>query len=372
MLQPKKIYFYIAKNFLTKFALVVISVSTIVFIINLLDVISRVKDSQISWSQIMMFSAMQIPGFLENISDFLIALSAIITLFTMSLGSEITIIRASGMSLWQILLPIILSTFLLGVFIVGVFNPISIIANKKFNAVERQFSVEDKETDSLAPKNGIWLRQQNMANTDEEIIIHAKNINRQNLNLKEVNVWFFDNGKKFYRRIDADSMQLSNDSWRLNNVVINDKDNINSHQKESTIATDLKAEFISKKILNNFEDAELFSIYDLPGLINDLKQSGFSPQKFIVYYHSLLSKPFLFVAMVLIATFFAINNIRNKNNILRFVAGVMVALVLHIGLIIVGAIGASGLIPEFLSTWISSLILLSLGILLIFAKETIV
>jgi lipopolysaccharide export system permease protein len=156
----------------------------------------------------------------------------------------------------------------------------------------------------------------------------------------------------------------------LENAIINDKDNLNKNILNLEIKTNLKADFISKKILNNFEDARLFSLYDLPDLINNLKDSGFPPRKFIVQYYSILVRPFLFAAMALIAAFFSVNNVRSQNNITWFMLGVIFGLVSYIALIIIRAFGASGLIPVFLSTWMTAIILLAISMLLIFKKET--
>ena len=159
--------------------------------------------------------------------------------------------------------------------------------------------------------------------------------------------------------------------WHLHRAVINDNKNINQRVETLKIATNLKAEFIIKKVLNNFENVRLFSVYDLPVLIKDLKGSGFSPRKFVVYYNSLLSKPFVFIAMVLLAAFFSINNTRSRHNILSFVSGIAVGLVVYISFIIINALGSSGLIPSFLATWIVAIILMTISMLLIFKKEAI-
>ena len=122
-------------------------------------------------------------------------------------------------------------------------------------------------------------------------------------------------------------------------MVINNSENINKNLNEFKVLTNLKSRFIAQKIINNFEDTKLFSIFDLPKLIGDLEQSGFSSRKFRVYYYSLLNKPSIFVATVLIATFFGINNVRNKNAILYIIAGITFGLVLYIGLSIINAFG---------------------------------
>jgi lipopolysaccharide export system permease protein len=189
--------------------------------------------------------------------------------------------------------------------------------------------------------------------------------------MNNVSLWFFDKDDKFYKRIDAKNMILSEGRWELTSAIINDDNNINKVQNNLKISTNLEAQFITKKIINNFENVRLFSVYSLPSLIDNLQDSGFSPRKFLVYYHSLLVKPFLFVAMSLMAAFFAINNVRSRNNSIIFVTGIAVGLVFYVSLVIVGALGSSGLIPIFLATWMTAIILMIISILLIFRKEII-
>ena len=364
-----KINLYIIKKFLTNFGLVLFSVSLLIAMINVFELLDRVSGKQISFGNIVLLDILQVPSFIEDISIFLIMISSMITLFALSIRSEITVMRASGMSFWQILLPIAIGAFLLGIFFVLVFNPISITASKKLNKMEQKL-IDKEEANLLSPTHGVWLKQENILNSDEDIIIKAEKIYRKKLQMNNVHLWFFDKNYKFYKKIDAKTMFLKDGSWYLRNVIINDDHNINQPKDQLEIATNLKAEFITKKILNNFDNVRLFSVYSLPSLINDLKDSGFSPRKFVVYYHSLLIKPFLFIAMALMAGFFAVNNVRSRNNIIIFVFGIAVGLVLYISFIIINALGSSGLIPTFLATWMMSIILVAISILLIFRKET--
>ncbi|MES2677080.1 MAG: LptF/LptG family permease [Pseudomonadota bacterium] len=365
-----KINLYIIKKFLINFTLVIVSVSLLIAMINIFELLDRIAGKQIGFWQIALLDILQVPSFIEDIAIFLIMISSMITLFSLSIRSEITVMRSSGLSFWQILYPIAAGAFLLGLFFVLIFNPISITASKKLNNMEQKL-IEKEEVNLLAPPNGIWLKQENVLNSNEDIIIRADKIYRKNLKMTNVNLWFFDKNHKFYKKIDAKNMFLEEGFWNLQNAVINDSRNINQPKDNIEIATNLKAEFITKKILNNFENVRLFSVYDLPNLINDLKDSGFSPRKFVVYYNSLLTKPFLFIAMALMAAFFAVNNVRSRNNIIIFVLGIAVGLVLYISFIIVNALGSSGLVPTFLATWMMVIILTAISILLIFRKEII-
>jgi lipopolysaccharide export system permease protein len=366
---PKKLYFYIGKNFLIKFINVVIATSLMIMVFNLFDVSGKVGGN-IKWSRSLQLAAFQIPGFLEDMSMFLVMLAAMITLSALSAKSEITIMRSAGLSLWQILQPLIICAFILGVFLVVFFGPFTILANKKYSQMEQKY-INLQGNDILEPPGGIWLRQKNVLKKNEEIIIRANKVYKKNLELTGVSLWFFNSDGGYYKKIDAKKMQLRDDYWELKDVVINDDFNVNRRLAALNILTYLQPQFIIQKIINNFDNVKLFSIFDLPKLIVNLEESGFSSRKFVIYYYSLLNKPFIFVSMVLIAAFFGINNFRNKNNILYISAGIMAGLVLYIGLEIINAFGASGLIPPFTATWLVSLILLTATILLVFKKENV-
>jgi lipopolysaccharide export system permease protein len=365
-----KINFYIAKKFLINFFLTFLSIALLICLINIFELLDRISGKEISLGQIILLDILQVPSFIEDIAVFLVMLSSMITLFSLSIRSEITIMRASGLSFWQILSPIALAAFLLGLFFVLIFNPISITASKKLDKMEREL-ISKTALNVLAPINGIWLKQKNSLNDDENIIIRAQSIYRENLQMKNVSLWFFDKDDKFYKRIDAENMILKDGIWGLENSIINDDNNINQIKNNLEIPTNLESQFITKKILNNFENVRLFSVYALPSLIGNLQDSGFSPRKFLVYYHSLLVKPFLFVGMSLMAAFFAINNVRSRNNSIIFVIGIAVGLIFYVSLVITGALGSSGLIPIFLATWMMAIILIIISILLIFRKEII-
>lgn len=346
----------------------VVSISLLIAAVNMFDLLGDISNKEVSFFQIILLDILQIPSFLGDIAICLIMLSTIITLFSLSIRSEITFMRASGISIFQITLPIAVAVFCVGIFYLLIFDPLSITANKKFNHMYKTL-IAGEGADLFSPSGGIWFKQSNLLQDDQEIVIRAKKIYRRNLRIQNVSLWFFDSNHRFYKRIDAESATLKNQHWYVKNVVLNDQNNINKRIVDLQIPTNLKADFITKKILNNFEDVRLFSIYELPNLIDDLKSSGFSPRKFITHYNLMLTKPFIFVAASLIATFFAINNVRGKNNILFFVLGVIVSLVIYILSIMISAFASSGIIPIVLSTWVITAMLLALGLLLIFKKE---
>jgi lipopolysaccharide export system permease protein len=400
----KMINLYIAKNFLIRFFQVFIGFSLLIFFINFIDALERAKNVHTPIYSSIAVAFLEIPDFLNDIAPSMVLIAAIISFFTLSSKSEISIIRISGFSLWQVLQPIAISAFLLGIFWITIFDSISVLALKKFNYIESKRSekalfIEEEKLkndpeklkklskksasnlklksekdyyETVEPENGIWIKQENLENLGEEIIIRAKKAYRKNSELIEVNFWFFDSNNSFYKKADASLAKLEDGKWILEDVIINENNDIlNKEIPEMTIKTDLTSDFVMNKIVNNFQNVKVFSLFELPNLIKDLSDSGFASTKFKVYFNSLLSRPFLFAAMTLIACFFGLNHIRNQNTILLLFLGIIIGLGFYITSSIINALGSSGLIPVFASTWIIVIICLAIGILLIYRKEHI-
>lgn len=361
---------YIAKNFLIRFLQISGGFSLLIFFINFLDALDKIKAANSPLSAAIAMAFFQIPDFLNDVAPSLVLIAAISSFFLLSSKSEITVIRMSGFSLWQILQPIAISAFVLGLIWTLIFDPISIHMRKKFNALESQY-VKNEMREVLELKHGIWLKQSNPENPSAEIIIQAKKVYQENLELDETTMWFFDEDGQFYKKIDAEKMLLRSDSWLLEKVVLNDKKVLNKKLDSITVPTNLEPDFVMQKVVNNFQNVKLFSFFELPKLIKDLHEAGFSSTKFKVYFQTLLSRPLLFLAMTLIACYFGLNHVRNNNTILMIFFGIIIGLGFYITTGIISALGSSGLIPVFASTWVIAIICLAIGTLLIYRKEHI-
>lgn len=362
---------YVAKNFLIKFLQITLSFSLLIFLVNFIEALEKVKANDGPGHIALTMAFLQIPDFLNDISPSLVLISAIISFFTLSSRSEISVIRMSGFSLWQVTLPITVSAFLIGIFWIMIFNPLSVLSLKTFHHIEGQY-VKNEMREIVEPSGGIWIKQNNLDKTNEEIIISAASAYKENLEFEKVIIWFFDAEGNFYKKIDSPKINLIEKAWLVSEPTLNEGTQIlNKKIKNITIATDLDDEFVAEKILNNFQNVKLFSIFQLPKLISDLKLAGFSSLKFRIYLHSLLSKPLLFPAMTLIACYFGLTHIRNNNSVVMIFFGIVIGLMLYIISSIVNALGSSGIIPVFVATWLVVIICLAVGILLIYQKERI-
>ena len=189
-----KIDAYLAKRFLLCFLQIIGAFSILIFFINFIDSLSEARSSNVSVIIAIEMAFLRIPVFLDDIVSSLILISAIITFTNLSSRSEITIMRIGGLSLWQVIKPISLIAFILGIFWILVFNPMSIDMIKASNDIERLY-INKESRDVFEPKNGIWFRQDNKENDGEEIIIQAKKVYKDKIELNRVKLLFFEIGR---------------------------------------------------------------------------------------------------------------------------------------------------------------------------------
>jgi lipopolysaccharide export system permease protein len=364
---PQKIDRYLIKVFLTKFYQILLGFSLLTFFINLLDVFEKSKDSGASVFIIVLIAALKIPDFISDVIISLVLISSTIAIFSLSSRNEITIIRSSGFSLWRVMLPFFICSFMLGILWITCFETTSIYLNKKLTYLEKKY-INNDTREYFSSEDGIWLKQTDKS-SDKEILIQAKKIYRENVELNEVTVWFFDENGKFYQKLDAKQMFLQKQNWVLRNVTLNDAKSINKQIEDLTIPATLDAEFVIQKIANDFQNPKLFSIFTLPKLIENMKTSGFDPTKFKIYFQSLICMPFLFSSMVLISCFFGLNHSRNKNSVLMLFLGITTGLVLYIFSAVIKVLGSSAIISIFSSTWMIVICYLSAGIILTYKKD---
>jgi lipopolysaccharide export system permease protein len=363
-----KINSYLAKSFLKNFLIVILGFSAMFFLINILDIFERIKDSEVSTILIFVLAVLKIPQSLTSIISSIVLISAILTFYQLSIRSELTIIRSCGYSIWKISMPVVFVAFILGIFWITIFNLIEIQSSKKFYQLENEY-IELEMRESTNPSAGVWFRQKNFLKEGGDVIIVARKIYQNSAELSDVSLWFFDSNDIFYKKIDAKKMFLKNRQWILQEASINDDKLINQNVDSLGVDTDLEEDFIRKKIINNFDSAQFFSIFELPKLIKELDSSGLNSNKFKIYFNAQINQILLFVAMVFFATYFGICNVRNRKSQIRVFVGIIFGLMVFITSSISFSLGSSGLISSFEATWLISLVYLAISILLIYQKE---
>lgn len=359
---------YVSKLFLSNFIKIFLGFFIIIFLVNLIDNLDNIGNNSTSFGTIFLVAVLKAPDFLNSISPSLIMFAALLTFFSLSSNSEVVIIRVAGFSMWHMVLPIAITAFFCGLFWILIYNSISISALKYGERIDT-IQTKNINRSFISPKNGIWIKQDNSEFEDGYVVIRSRLVYKDNIEMIDNTLWFFNDTNSFYKRLDNKSMILMDGYWHTTGSILNTNLSFNAKLGQNKIATNIEKEIFSEKFLNYLQDPRLFSIYRLPGAISDLTSLGLDPTKFKVQLNYLITLPILFVAVVVLASFFGINNFRDLSSSIKLTLGIAVGLFIYISLNFIKALGASKIIPIFLSTWVVVMMCLACSTILIYRKE---
>lgn len=377
---------YLVKKFLIKFSQIFSAFLLLGFVINLTESTKKYQDLSLNFLDFLFLSMLKTPKFVDDISLPIILLATMALFINLSARSEITAMRNIGLSFFGILKPIIITSIIISIAWITLFYSLVVKSNNLLNTTELRI-LNRKDDNGVKDSNfkdkAIWLKQSNQEFENGEIIIRISKIannlvdndaiNGSNIyNFSQLSLWFFDNNATFYKKIDAKFAKFDNNSWHLNNIVINDSNLINKQFDKITINSNLTIDFIDKTIKNSLQEVSFFDLFTLPKIIKQIENSGFSSLKFKAKYHHLLTRPLLFVAMVIMAMFFAGNHYRSPRNAIKIFCGILSGLCFYIIDILFLSLSSFKIVSIFAGTWVVAVICFTMAILLTFYKEKII
>ena len=158
MVTNKLVLRYLLKENLFSF-LLVFSFSCILFIsIDLIELIRRSSTKEIQISILIKMAFLHIPSLFPIILPTVFLLSSMHTYMKLNKNNELVVLRASGYSIWFLILPAVFNALLISILYVFVFNPIFAYMNIKFKNYESNFFKGSYGLFSIS-ETGLWLRE---------------------------------------------------------------------------------------------------------------------------------------------------------------------------------------------------------------------
>lgn len=273
-----------------------------------------------------------------------VLVSTLLTLGGLSRHSEITAMKAGGVSLYRITLPLISLALILSFF--------SFLGNEYVVPVTNQktrhlFSVQvRKEQPSNSFKNyKIWFHA-------DHRIFNIQLMDTENKVLKGMTLYEFNDQFRCVRRIDAREAKWSNGRWRFYDGAVRDFDEKGSIQ----VSLFKEEDFTLPENWETFQrmerKSEEMSYTELQNYIQRIQSAGYDATRYQVDLYSKLSFPFLNLIMVLIGVPFALKTSRSGGVALSIGISVIIGFSYGLLFYVFLSFGKTGLLPPFLSSWI--------------------
>ncbi len=354
---------YLAFLYLKNTALLLLGLCGIVYLFDTVELIRRAnKFDDVPLGLVMQMGFLKLPEVGQILFPFAIFFSAMFTFWQLNRTQQLVVIRTSGCSIWQFLAPIITVALLIGIVQITILNPLGALS---ISAFERLESYHLKRQDSTITflEGGLWLRQG--IENDGYAIMNAQDIVQGTQTFLNVRGWFFDEADVFLYRIDADEAILESGQWRFNDLVLS-----RTHQDKAVLETyRLETSLTFADIQDSFASPATLSFWRLPSHIHMLEKTGFDTSALRVHYHTLLSQPLLFAAMILLAACVSLQPPRSQGNMLLIGTGLMIGFLIFFISSFLQALGASQQMPPAMASWTPALVSTLLGVTVLLNQE---
>ncbi len=355
---------YIGRNFLFSFVALLLMFLMLILLFDTIELLRRAAAKpEISFAMVLKMALLKLPHMGQQTFPFAVLFGGMAAFWRLTRHHELVITRAAGVSAWQILLPVIVIAFLLGVFKITVVNPLAAAMLSRFERIEAVLLKGQKSSLAIFD-TGLWLRQ---SNETGQSVIHSQQVLQQgtDVELRNVIVFMYQGADRFQERIDAEYARLEDGFWLIRDAWVHNPEKPSQFRKEYWLPTDLTL----SSIQDSFAPPETMSFWALPRFIETLENAGFSALRHRLYWLTLLATPLLMLAMVLIAATFTLRHSRRGGTSFVIASGVLTGFVFYFFSDVVFALGLSDSIPVTLAAWTPSGVTTLLGLAMLLHLE---
>jgi len=346
---------YLARRFAKRFAVILGGLMAVIGLVTIVEMLDQVANkAHASFLIGIEMALLKLPDLAQDVLPFAVLFAAMALFWSMTRASELVVVRASGVSMWQVQFPIAVVALAIGALTVTVVNPLGAVLLKRQQRMEATYTAHRPAVSSVG-EQGLWLREV----TDGDVaVIHARKVRGQGRELRDVTIYRYDGRSKFESRIDAARAELRDGHWVLHDVRTAEPGEATRRTPRREVTTSLTP----RDIYNSFAPPETISFWSLPAFIAQLQRAGFAAEPQKLRYHRLLAMPVLLVAMTLLAAVFSLRGHRRGGAAVLIPAGVLAGVLLHVLSNLIFAIGLSSRLPVTLAAWTPAGIALMLGV----------
>lgn len=352
--------FYLSSRFLRTIAIVFLTMFTLIYLLDFVEMLRRASDVQgVSSGYVAFLTLLRVPALSEQVLPFAVLFGSMAAFLNLSRKLELVVARAAGLSAWQFVTPPVLIVALLGGFAVTIYNPLS--ANMKQRADRMEARLFGK-TGRDEVDTSLWIRQKSV---DGQSILRAERSSDFGTVLSGVTAFVYEPDGAFLERIEAAHAKLANGFWTLQEARVLAPGEEPADHEVVLLASNLSPE----QVTQSFVAPDSVPFWDLPELRNRMEQAGLDATGYALRYQSLLARPLLLVAMVFVAASFSLRFFRFGGVAWMVSGGVVAGFVLYVATKLVGDLGNAGLLRPQIAAWSPAIVGSMLGALALLHQE---
>lgn len=310
---------YIFREFLRTSAMILAGILVLFLSVSFLKEADEFIKHRASISQIVRFYLYSVPGMASQGLPFAALLGTLLSLGTLSRHQEITAMRAGGVSVLGMVLPVILGGLLLSA--LGFLN--SEVVMPKYAARAsfiQKVEVERKQQRAVFQTHRLWLRG------PDNSIANISLVTPDRTEMIGINIFKLNPDFSVRERISAKRLVWDNEVWRLREAqkFVPDKDAIIIRPADDEIYNIVDRPADMGMIVKRAEEMNFAELWEY---VHKLKASGYKALRHEVDLHGKIAYPLASLLMVMIAIPFSLPRVRSGGAARGIALAVLIAAV---------------------------------------------
>ena len=354
---------YLVKQFLVLVGLGLLVGGVLFVVVDLLQTLDRFLRVKPSLGLILQHFAYNMPGEVYKGLPLIVLISTVFLFLSLTRQRELDALKAAGMSLYRVSLPIFLAAFVISVLAV-LFQEVALPElSTRAEEVDR-VKIRGMLPRHLQRQNQIWYR------TSDTRFLRMALLDPVEKSVEGLLVLDIDQRWRLLDRLDARKARWTPDGWQLSEGVIRGIDDANRVRSDAFAARLV----VMPEHVDDFtavqKPVDTLSYLEMRAFVAKLRESGHEVGKYLVQLYSRLSFPLVHIIMVLVGIPFALASPRSGGRAM----GIAVAIVIAVGYWMVHSVALAfaraDLLPPALAAWTANVVFAGLGAALFLNART--
>jgi lipopolysaccharide export system permease protein len=354
---------YIAREFTKLFFFALTIFISLFLLVDFFEKIKMLIDNSASLSQMAAFFFFSVPMIITQTIPAAVLLSALITTGMMSRNGEIIAMKANGLSLYRIAVPMMFVSVFICVFSFLFDEFITPSANYKADYI-RLVEVQKRQSLGTFKQDQLWYKG---TNAIYSIKMFVPSHNTSPDTLRGITVYYLDRSFQLTERLDAEKAQWTPAGWYFQNIMDTtfppNAFPSMTHINNKLIDIEQRPDDF-KAVQKNTEN---MSFMELRKYIRKLENEGFDAARYATGMHAKVSFPMVSIILTIIGMSFSLRSERSGGFMQSLGAGLVIGFTYWIIHAFFVSFGNSGALPPILSAWMAN-ILFSLIALFFFLR----
>ena len=300
---------------------------------------------------------LNIPTVIEMTLPIMLIIGSMICFESWNRTNEFIVSRGFGKSIWSVLSPVVVVACLVGVIYVGIINPIGSVTSRHYESLMNSIFGNTEQRLSVSA-DGIWLRDEH---SNGRFIIHGEMLEVEMSSIVRPVVYKFDEETNLVLRITANSMQLTDIGWVIEDARAWNRDGILIEKGSMILPSTLGILDLGL----SSEPPNTIAIYSLPSFIALLERAGLPAVEHRLHFHRLLAMPLLLIGLSMISARATLTNMIRGRRARLFTRGMFLAVSVTLFSHFMQVLGESLRLPVVLAAWAPALCVAVIGTIML-------